>query len=94
MTSSLNNRTLSSIIVEFFSEDETKNVLFCDAGNGCAFGEMGQFADYDAATMGDLIMTDIPADADDVWLEDGKASSITQSEWQDGENGYRWRVRF
>ena len=42
--------------------------------------------------MGALIMTDIP-EGEDRMSADG-FESMTQSEWQDGENGYRWRVRF
>lgn len=92
MTSALNNRTLSSIVAEFFGEDETKSVIYCDAGNGCGFGEDGQALEYDAAKMGGLIMTDIPG-GEDRTSSDG-FESMTQSEWQVGENGYRWRVRF
>ena len=92
MATTLNNRTLASIIAEFFGEDETKSVVFCDAGNGCGFGEAGRVVDYDPATMADLIMTDIPEGEDRT--SDGGFESHTQSEWQDGENGYRWRVRF
>lgn len=92
MATTLNNRTLASIVAEFFGEDEAKSVVFCDAGNGCGFGEAGRVLDYDPTTMADLIMTDI-ADGDDRTSEDG-FESMTQSEWQDGENGYRWRVRF
>lgn len=92
MTTTLNNRTLDSIVAEFFGEDETKSVVFCDAGNGCGFGEAGRVVDYDPATMADLIMTDIP-EGDDRTSEDG-FESHTQSGWQDGENGYRWQVRF
>ena len=92
MATSLNNRTLSSIVAEFFGKDETKSVVFCDAGNGCGFGGAGRVVDYDPAAMADLIMTDIP-EGDDRTSEDGFVSS-TQSEWQHGENGYRWQVRF
>lgn len=92
--STLHGRTVASIMTEFFTEYETPRLYYCDRGNGSAFGEMGRVLDYDAATMADLIMTDIPADDETVWLEDGKPASITQSDWQDGENGYQWRVRF
>ena len=92
MASNLNNRTLASIVAEFFGEDETKSVVFCDDGNGCGFGEAGRVVDYDPSTMADLIMTDIP-EGDDRTSEDG-FESYAQSEWQDGANGYRWRVRF
>lgn len=92
MTTALNGRPLSSIIAEFFGEDENRGVVFCDAGNGCGFGEDGRVLDYDPAKMADLIMTDIPEGEDKV-SADG-FESMTQSEWQDGENGYRWRVRF
>jgi hypothetical protein len=92
MTTALNNRTLASIVAEFFGEDEAKSVVFCDAGNGCGFGEDGRVLDYDPATMADLIMTDIPEGEDRI-SADG-FESMTQSEWQEGENGYRWRVRF
>jgi len=86
MTTALNNRTLASIVAEFFSEDETKSVVFCDAG------EAGRVVDYVPATMANLIMTDIP-EGDDRTSDDG-FESFTQSEWQEGENGYRWQVRF
>ena len=92
MTTLLNNRALGSIVSEFFVEDESKSVVFCDAGNGCAFGEAGRVVDYDPATMAHLVMLDIP-EGDDRTSEDG-FDSHTQSEWQDGANGYRWRVRF
>lgn len=92
MTTELNNRTLASITAEFFGEDEAPSVIVCDAGNGSAWGEAGRAMDYDAATMADLIMTDIP-DADDRTSEDG-FESLTQSEWQHDDNGHRWRVRF
>lgn len=92
MTTALNNRTLASIVAEFFAENETKSVAFCDAGNGCAFGEAGQVLEYDPAKMADLIMTDIPEGEDRI--SDDGFESLTQSEWQEGENGYRWRVRF
>lgn len=92
MATALNNRTLASIVAEFFGEDETKSVVYCDAGNGCGFGEDGQVLEYDAEKMGNLIMTDI-AEGEDRMSADG-FESMTQSEWQDGENGYRWRVRF
>ena len=92
MTSALNDRTLTSIVAEFFGEEETKSVVFCDAGNGCGFGEAGRVVDYDPATMADLIMTDIP-EGEDRTSDDG-FESMTQSAWQDGENGYRWQVRF
>lgn len=92
MATDLNNRTLASIIAEFFVDDERKSVVFCDAGNGSAFGAAGRVIDYDPATMADLIMADIP-DGEDRVSEDG-FESMTQSDWQDGENGYRWRVRF
>lgn len=88
----LNNRTLASIIDEFFGEDETKSVVFCDAGSGCGFGESGRVVDYDPGTMANLIMTDIPEGADRI--SDDGFDSTTQSEWQVGENGYRWQVRF
>jgi hypothetical protein len=92
MTTTLNNRTLESIIAEFFSEDESKSVVFCDDGNGCGFGEAGRIVDYDPATMAHLVMTDIP-EGENRPSDDG-FESYTQSEWQDGGNGYRWRVRF
>lgn len=92
MTTALNNRTLASIVAEFFGEDETKSVVFCDAGNGCGFGEAGRVVDYDPVTMADLVMIDIPEGADRT-SGDG-FESMTESEWQAGENGYRWRVRF
>jgi hypothetical protein len=90
--SDLHNRTLASIMDEFHGDYETKSVVYCDAGNGCGFGESGRITDYDPATMAGLIMTDIPA-GEDRTSEDG-FDSMTQSAWQDGENGYRWRVRF
>lgn len=92
MPTDLNNRPLSSIIAEFFGEDEAKNVVYCDGGNGCAFGAAGQVLEYDPAKMADLTMTDIP-EGEDRMSDDG-FESMTQSEWQEGENGYRWRVRF
>lgn len=92
MTSTLNNRPLSSILAEFFAEHETRSVVFCDAGNGCGFGEAGRVVDYDPATMADLIMTDIP-EGEPRTSDDG-FESTTQSAWQDGDNGYRWQVRF
>jgi len=60
--------------------------------HGMSFGEAGRVIDYDPAAMADLIMTDIP-DGEDHTSADG-FESMTQSEWQDGDNGYRWRVRF
>lgn len=92
MATTLDNRPLASIIAEFFGEYETKSVIFCDAGNGSGFGEAGRALDYDPATMAHLIMTDI-ADGEDRTSDDG-FESMTQSDWQDGQNGYRWRVRF
>ena len=92
MPSTLNNRTLASIVAEFFTEYEAKSVVFCDAGNGCGFGEAGRVVDYDPATMADLIMTDIPEGEARV-SSDG-CEVTTQSAWQDGENGYLWQVRF
>jgi len=91
-TNMLNNRTVASIMDEFFGADEHPSVVFCDAGNGCAYGEAGQVLDYDRNTMADLVMTDIP-DGEDRMSNDGFESSV-QSKWQHGANGYRWRVRF
>lgn len=88
----LNNRTVSSIMDEFFGENEHPTVVFCDAGNGSAYGEAGQALDYVPETMADLIMTDIPENEDRM-SNDGFESSV-QSEWQQEANGYRWRVRF
>lgn len=92
MTTEMNNRPLASIISEFFGEDETRTVILCDVGNGSAWGEAGRATDYDAEVMSNLTMTDI-ADGEDRISSDG-FESLTQSAWQDGENGYRWRVRF
>lgn len=92
MTSDLNSHTLASLVAEFFGADETKSVIFCDAGNGSGFGEAGRVVDYDAATMAGLIMTDITT-GEDCTSYDG-FESHTQSAWQDGGDGYRWRVRF
>jgi len=91
-TNTLNNRTLASIIAEFFTEDETKHIIVCDDGNGSSFGDAGRGAEYDPDTMADLIMTDIP-DGEDHTSDDGVATTV-QSEWQHDVNGYRWRVRF
>jgi hypothetical protein len=88
MTSALNNRTLASIVADY----ETKLVVYCDAGNGSGFGESGRALDYDPSTMADLIMTDIP-DEGARTSNDG-VTCHTQSAWQDGDNGYRWQVRF
>ena len=92
MATEMNNRALASIIDEFFGENETKHVVFCDAGNGCGFGEAGRGVEYDPDTMADLIMTDIP-DGEDRTSDDN-LEVATQSEWQEGANGYRWRVKF
>ena len=90
--SDLHNRTLASIVAEFFGLAETPHVIFCDAGNGFGIGEAGRVVEYDPATMADLIMTDIP-DGEDRFSRDN-FESTTQSDWQDSPNGYRWRVRF
>jgi len=92
MTSALNNRSLASIVAEFSVDDETKWVVYCDDGSGCGFGESGRVLEYHPETMAGLIMHDIP-DGDDRTSDDG-FESHTQSAWQDGDNGYRWQVRF
>lgn len=88
----LNNRTLASIVAEFFAENESASVIVCDRGNGAAWGENGRALDYIPETMSDLLMTEIPV-SENRTSEDGFESSV-QSDWQYGENGYQWRVRF
>ena len=95
VTNTLNNRTLASIVEEFFGEDETPRVIFCDAGNGCGFGEEGRAVDYVPA-WGSLLMTNITPDCADHETTDGFTATV-QSEWQvtgEGSNPYRYRIRF
>jgi len=87
----LSGRTLGSIVADFFGTDEQPMVIYCDAGNGCAFGAEGRAAEYDSA-WAPLAMTEIP-EGEDCLSNDGYETSV-QSAWQEGHSGYRWRVRF
>ena len=81
-------RTLAEIVDAY----NAAHVVLCDAGNGAGFGPRGVAVDYDAGTMADLAMHEIPK-AEGRVSEDGFVMTW-QSEWQHDENGYRWRIRF
>ncbi len=84
--------TLQDLIDDTYAADETKFFVFCDAGSGASFGEAGQGVVYgpDAAdAYGNLVMRRAtPHRADD------NTACAYASEWIDGENGYRFQVRF
>lgn len=85
-------KTLQDLIDDIFTPDETKFFVFCDDGNGSAFGEAGQALVYcqDAAdAYGHLVMHPTA----DHWADDGTECGYA-SEWVDGENGHRFQVRF
>lgn len=80
---------LSDLIAETFQSDEMPHVVLCDASNGCGFGEIGQMVEYDAANHADLMMTPtLPHISND------HCECVWASDWIDGDNGYRWQVRF
>lgn len=85
----LSGRTLGSIVQEFFGHDETKNVIYCDKGNGCGFGQAGRVTEY-SPEWADLIMMEI---GEPVTTDDGFKPTV-QSEWQGGANGYSFRIQF
>lgn len=84
--------TLAELIAEKFTADEAKHFVFCDAGNGCGFGEAGQATRYDdacAAQYGAVVMRPtLPHMSDD------RVECVWASDWIDGENGYRYQIRF
>lgn len=85
-------KTLQDLIDDTYAADETKFFVFCDAGNGSSFGEAGQTMTYDeeeADAYGHLVMRPTAAHRADDGTECAWAS-----EWVDGENGYRFQVRF
>jgi hypothetical protein len=66
--------------------------VFCDAGNGCAFGEAGQAIDYDASAAekyGQIDMTETAPHK----AADGTGCNFA-SAWIEGDNGYRYKIRF
>lgn len=80
---------LSDLIAETYAADERANVVYCDGGNGCGFGENGQMVEYDPAKMADLIMLPTMSHT-----SDDRVECVWMSDWIDGDNGYRWQVRF
>ncbi len=95
VTNNFNNRTLSSIVEEFFGKNEQPRVIFCDAGTGSGFGYAGEAVDYNPA-WGDLVMTNITPDCASRKTSDGFDVTV-QSGWQvtgEGPNPYRYRIRF
>jgi hypothetical protein len=85
----LAERTLASIVEELCGIDETRYVIYADAGNGCGFGENGRAVEYDPA-WGALVMHAIPFGTKS---DDGLECTVA-SDWQDGDNGYRFRILF
>ena len=84
--------TLAQLVLEFFSEDESKGFVFCDAGNGSAYGEDGQYVPYDndaAKTYGPVTMVYTGPHKTVDRLE-----TIYASDWIKGDNGYRYMIRF
>jgi len=85
-------KTLQDLIADTYAADETTFYVFCDGGNGSSFGQAGQTVTYDkedAEAYGHLVMRPTAAHRAD----DGTACAYA-SEWVDGENGYRFQVRF
>jgi hypothetical protein len=84
--------TLAALIAEVYTADEPKFFVLCDSGSGSAFGEAGQTLDCDDAAAekyGNLIMVPTLPHKTNDGLE-----AIYASEWIDGDNGYRYQVRF
>ncbi len=81
--------TLSILVAEFGANA----FVFCDAGNGCGFGEHGQMIDYDRASAERYGAIELAPLTEAITSEDGTACAFS-SDWQDDANGYRWRVMF
>lgn len=84
--------TLSQLIAETYIADEAKFFVFCDAGNGCGFGAAGQAVRYEedqARAYGHIDMRQT-----EPHMSDDRVETVYASDWIEGDNGYRFQVRF
>lgn len=88
----IKTRTLNDLIAETYTADEPKFFGYEDRGNGSAWPP--SVMDYDdeaAKRYGEIDMqTCSPIKADNA----RDVEFVYASEWQDGENGYQFRVMF
>ena len=82
---------LHDLIVQY----QANGFVFADTGNGCGFGELGQFVDWDDKTATaygniELVLLDAP-----ITSEDGIVCTYA-SEWIEAGKGgnYQYRILF
>lgn len=90
MTSKIS--TLAELIAETYTDMDTKYFVLCDAGNGCAFGEAGQTLEYDDRAA--ALYANIEMRPTEPHMSEDRVECVYASDWIDGENGYRYQVRF
>lgn len=84
--------TLAQLIAETYIDAEAKFFVLCDAGSGSAYGEAGQTMRYEqdqARRYGHLEMR--PTEPH---LSEDRMETVYASDWVDGDNGYRYQIRF
>lgn len=85
-------KTLSQLVSETYTAHETKWFVCCDDGNGCGFGTKGQGMAYDEAA--DARYGALQMHATAIHESDDHVECTWASDWIEGENGYRYQVRF